>query len=98
MSKKSLANMVKKTTSTVESPLSTLDKYDESVFQRQQYFPQPEKVQTEDERLEAERVRLGLKKPPITRKQSVQEHDVGPRYEISKLSHVHQASLDETNN
>ena len=68
-----------------------------SVFQRQQYFPQPEKVQTEDERLEAERIRLGINKPPLNRKQSVQEHDEEPRYQISKLAEVHQKCLDQAN-
>ena len=74
-----------------------IDRYDMSAYQRQQYFPQPEKVQTEDERLEAERIRLGINKPPLNRKQSVQEHDEEPRYQISKLAEVHQKCLDQAN-
>ena len=80
-----------------DTTLSSVDRYDLSVFQRQQYFPQPEKVKTEDERLEEERERLGLKKPPLNRKQSVQEHDQGPRHQISKLSEVHQTCLNQAN-
>lgn len=59
--------------------LSISDRYDLKANQFNQYFPQPAKIKTDQEELDEQREKLGLKKVQYKRS-SLDEKDEEPRY------------------
>ena len=70
------------------------DRYDVMAYAHNQYFPPPNFGKTEQEQLDEEREKLGLKKGANKRSSSIQEKDEEPRYEISKIKAMAEIDLD----
>ena len=65
-------------------------------YAHNQYFPAPNFGKSEQEQLDEQREKLGLKKGGQKRNASIQEKDEEPRYEISKIKALAENDLDRT--
>ena len=70
------------------------DRYEVMAYAHNQYFPPPNNGKSEQEWLDEQREKLGLKKGAQKRRGDIQEKDAEPRYEISKIKALAENDLD----